>query len=487
MTAGSSKRLPGIQALVSLGLFSLILFVSAGFALAWPEMAPDQFRLAVSLIIPATIAFIAPVFTAMTYKPYDIFHPLNFVGLSIFFGVFGRVLFLMTSQNQVAQDLLEGYPIEAIVPGAVLSAIGSVLICVGYSVTGTLSLRMVMLSRLFKKFSSPRFMIMLPLFFVACLIATALFLQATGFQYSGLASLSTKRRVLINGVESSLGYHRLIAQDLSRVILLVLIAIFLSSKRRSVWLFVGIAAFSTLAIALPFLASSRANVLLTLIAMCVVVNRIRGLSLTNLVASGIVSVVILTGMLALRRENNRGITASDTVFDLGMEPLFGNKNFACVVKLGHVYQSVPGVMAYKYGSSYLTILYSPIPRTVWEDKPSILMGREITEKLYNRGLDLRDKGGGTPPGMLAEAIINFGVIGFPFVVLLFGCLLRVLYNTLDHLAEVSVAGVALYGAVIPGFTLQLMSGEFSTAAIKLGTALILVIAVSLAARVKLLV
>ncbi len=42
----------------------------------------------------------------------------------------------------------------------------------------------------------------------------------------------------------------------------------------------------------------------------------------------------------------------------------------------------------------------------------------ITEKIYNRGLDLEDKGGGTPPGLFSEAIINFGIYGFPFVAFL---------------------------------------------------------------------
>ncbi len=179
--------------------------------------------------------------------------------------------------------------------------------------------------------------------------------------------------MLINEVESSLGYHRLLAQDLSRAVLLILIALWFSRDRRSYTLKAYIVAFGILAIMLPFMASSRANVLLTLISVCVVVNRVRGISAPALLVAFGACVLILTGMLALRRENNRGIAASESITDLGLEPLFGNKNFACVVKLAHVYKSVPSLINYKYGSTYLTILYAPIPRTLWQDKPPILL------------------------------------------------------------------------------------------------------------------
>lgn len=475
-----------LRTVVGIGVFQLTLFVIIGLAFAWAGMRPGDFRLAVLLIVPATVALLVPVYAAMQYRPYDILHPLNFVALSIFFGVFGRSLYLLTSQSEVAKDLLEGYTLAAIVPGAILSAIGAAVLCLGFAAVGERRLRLAWLSEVLRKMDTQRLCLLLPIFFLLSAAATYFFIQATGFDFTGIASLSTKRRVMINGVESSMGYHRLIAQDLSRVMLLILTAWFLRAKDRSLWFPVGLGLFGLLAIALPFLASSRSNVLLTVIAVCVVVSRIRGISLKSLAVCGLVCVVTLTSMLALRRENNQGASASETILNLGMEPFFGNKSFACLVKLGHIYNGVPDLIPYHYGSSYLSVLYAPVPRAIWTNKPPVLLGRMVSEKLYNRGLDLKEKGGGTPPGLFSEAIINFGIVGFPLVVFAFGFLLGLLHNSLARLSDNSIAGAALYAAVVPVFTLQLLGGEFSAAAIKLGTGVVLVVAIALSTRVKLL-
>lgn len=483
----SVSSTPSVRSIVSLSAIAVLIALIGGLMVAAYELDNRSFRVAALLMVPATVAVFAPVLTAMKFRPYDIFHPLNFVALSFFFGVLGRCFFLLTSSSPVAADLLEGYPIDDLIPGSILSAIGSICLCVGYVYAGSLEFPTGWFSSILSRMDVRRLYVLLPVFFVVALVATVLFLQQTGFQYSGLASLSSKRRVLINGVESSLGYHRLFSEDVSRVILLMLTAIMLWPIRRDVFTKLSVFAFAILAVALPFLASSRSAVLITVISICVAINLLRGIRLSTLMATFLACVVVVFGMLALRRENNQGVSATETLMSTGMEPLFGNKNFACVVKLSHIQQSVPELIDYKYGQSYLGILYAPIPRSLWPGKPSIRMGREISEKLYNRGLDLKEKGGGTPPGLLAEAIVNFSVYAFPFVILTIGFLLAMFCNSLRRLAEESPAGVALYAGIVPGFTLELLGGDSVGSLIFAASVTVITLAVCLATRLKLIV
>lgn len=464
-------------------LFTAICVIM-GLVLFGSENNSYQFRLNVILVTCATITLAIPVFTAMFQKPYDIFHPLNFIALSLFFGVFGRILFVLGSTSPVVNDLLDNRPLESIVPGAVLSMFGSMFLCVGFLLPRSTHLKLFTLSNFLEQFNQRRFMIFLPFVFAVAAFGVYTFLKSTGFQFDGLASLSSKRRVVINDVESSLGYVRLLAQDLPRTAFLCVLGIWLTCYRRSPGILVAIAGFSVLAIALPFMASSRGIVVVTLITACVLINRIRGINFAALLTVGFLSIVVLSGMLAMRRVHTRGVEFSEAFSELGFEPLFGNHNFADVVKLAHIYDAVPDLIDYKYGSSFVSIIYAPIPRSIWKDKPAVAMGREISEKIYNRGMKLKDKGGGTPPGLFAESIINFSVWGFPVTVMLAGAMLRVLHNTLDRFAEYSIPGAVLYASVLPPYCLSMMSGDFTRSLTQGLTAVVMVVGLALLSRLK---
>lgn len=467
-----------------MGLFTLVC-VLVGLALWWSQTNDDQFRTGAILVSCATITFLVPVFTAMFQRPYDVFHPLNFIALSLFFGVFGRTLFILCSDSPVVNELLDDRPLESIIPGAVLSLFGTVFFCSGFLLPRSAHLKLYTLSNFLERFSQNRFMIFLPLIFAVSAGGVYMFLQATGFQFDGFTSLSSKRRVVINDVESSLGFVRLFAQDLPRTTFLCLLGVWLTCYRKSPGLIIAIIGFAILAIALPFSASSRGIVVVTLIAACVLVNHMRAIDIKALFAVGLISFLVLSGMLAMRRVHNRGIEFGEALSEMGFEPLFGNHNFADVVKLAHIYEAVPAQINYKYGSSFVSILYAPIPRSIWQNKPPVAMGREISEKIYNRGMKLKDKGGGTPPGLFAESIINFSVWGFPVAVLMAGALLRVIHNTLYRLADLSVPGAVLYASVIPAYCLSMMSGDFTRSLMQGITALVMVVGLTALSRLRL--
>ena len=447
-------------------------------------MTSDEFRVASILMLCASVTLAAPVLTAMMYRPYDVFHPLNFIALSLFLGVFGRTIFLLVSDSPAAQEILEGRALRSIIPGAILSAVGSVLLCAGFSMARETHLKLPGLSRMMGKFDRIGFMELLPFIFLVSVVGMYFFLQATGFSYSSMDTISVKRRVLINDVESSMGYHRLLAQDVPRSILLILVAMWCTGQRKTMLFKLAVIGFGILAIALPFVSSSRSNVVFALVMIFLVINRARGINFATLSFAIGLSLVIIFGMLGLRRVNNRGANLTDAITEMGLEPLFGNHSFADVTKLSHIYDAVPDLIPYKYGNSFLGIFYAPIPRVWWPNKPAIAMGREITEKIYNRGLKLDERGGGTPPGIFAEVLINFSVYGFPIALFVLGAVLRVIYNTLANFADQHVVGLAIYGGAIPTYCLNMMAGDFTRALVQSIAVTAIVLGVCLVSRLR---
>ena len=467
----------------AMALFTAIGVV-AGLVSFSIEMSSDDFRVAAILMLCASVTLAAPVLTAMLYRPYDVFHPLNFIALSLFLGVFGRTIFLLASDSPAAQEILEGRALSSIIPGAILSAVGSVLLCAGFSVARSTHLKLAPLSRFLGTFDRNGLMEMLPFIFLVSVVGMYLFLQATGFSYSGLDTLSVKRKVLINDVESSMGYHRLLAQDVPRSILLLLVAMWCTGQRKTTMFRMAVLVFGFLAIALPFVASSRSNVVFAIVMVVLVINRAREINFASLSIAVALSLVVIFGMLALRRVNNRGANLGEAITEMGFEPLFGNHSFADVTKLSHIYDAVPDLIPYKYGTSFIGILYAPVPRALWPGKPAMSMGREITEKIYNRGLKLDDKGGGTPPGVFAEAVINFSIYGFPVAMFVLGATLRVIYNTLSNFADQHVIGLAIYGGVIPTYCLNMMGGDFTRSLVQGLAVITIMMFVCLLSRVR---
>lgn len=461
----------------------VILLVIAALTFQDGQLPSERVRLSVLLVSCASVTLLAPLMTA-SFQRFDIFHPLHFVALSLFFGVFGRTFYILMSDSGKVAALLESEPIHFLIPGAVLSMVGSVLLSAGYWMAGGLYPKLKLYNALLENLHMKRLLFLAPLIFIGCALANYYFLKTTGFEYEGIDSISSKRRVVINEVESSLGYFRLIAQDVPRVMMFLLAAAVCSLRKPSWTLVLMTGAFGLLAVTLPFLSSSRGNVLLALIGLCVAIHKVRGLKLSTLAIAFSFSLVIIFGMLALRRVHSRNMSVADSISEMGLEPLFGNHSFADIVKLSSVYKGVPELIGYKYGSSFLTILYAPIPRSIWPDKPAVAMGREITEKLYNKGLDLKDKGGGTPPGIFAESIINFSVYGFPFAIFAMGLLLRFLHNILENLQLNSLAGVALYAGIIPSYCLNLLGGDFTRALTQSLSTVLIVSLLAAVTRVK---
>ena len=94
------------------------------------------------------------------------------------------------------------------------------------------------------------------------------------------------------------------------------------------------------------------------------------------------------------------------------------------------------------GSSYLAFFTGFIPRQIWPEKPNVSLGPWVKTSIYG----YTAKKNGYPPGMIAEAYLNFGLLGIIIAMYIFGGFLKIFYLSFQPLLGNSIVATAIYGA-----------------------------------------
>jgi hypothetical protein len=98
----------------------------------------------------------------------------------------------------------------------------------------------------------------------------------------------------------------------------------------------------------------------------------------------------------------------------------------------------------------------PIPRSLWPNKPDVSLGKMVKEQVLGQTTRLT----GRPPSVMAEGYMNFGLIGYLIVSLLFGALTRVVWNTFQPSLMNNKVAAVFYVSLMP-FVYGMMNGNFS--------------------------
>lgn len=94
-------------------------------------------------------------------------------------------------------------------------------------------------------------------------------------------------------------------------------------------------------------------------------------------------------------------------------------------KLGLIYEVAGEDVPFMWGESIIAIVFAPIPRIWWEEKPSVRVGQFVGKEIY-----LRDNLSGVPPTLIGELYLNFWWPGVILGMALLGALSRRLYTRL---------------------------------------------------------
>lgn len=116
-----------------------------------------------------------------------------------------------------------------------------------------------------------------------------------------------------------------------------------------------------------------------------------------------------------------------------------NQNMADLTKTSHVINEVGGELEQKYGKTFLLWFLTPVPRSVWPEKPI------IQEYCLEVGADIYGmRFSGIPPGFVAEMYWNFRLPGVLIGGLLFGYFLRWLSDNFGIGRDTTLAAVLIH-------------------------------------------
>ena len=106
-----------------------------------------------------------------------------------------------------------------------------------------------------------------------------------------------------------------------------------------------------------------------------------------------------------------------------LDPLVANNGGIDTSKTAHIINYVDKHNDFKYGSGYLWIFSSFIPRTIWPNKP-VNIDTEVGNKIYGAS---SYGTGAVPPGLIAESYWNLGYLGILIIPFILGLFTRYLH------------------------------------------------------------
>ena len=392
----------------------------------------------------------------------EIFHPLLFLHLTILFGVTIQSAYLVYFDDGTHRfslgRIVDG---QSLLVGVSAICLGVFFLLLGFSKTGRTSVRS---NKNIRTSVNEKRVIILS--FICLLIGGASLLYYASV-FSVLDNLATqfsvKRRFVSDqtGISSTLTWVRF-GVNFCQLAFFISYATYLRSNSGNKKLLGRIAFIACLAgVVLPFIASSRLGLITFLLGGAMIHHfSTNGWSVKRLQGIGVFVLLTIMVMGGLRYAQTRSITLANYMYDTSItqmvEPIVGSSNFLAIGKTSAVIEGVPTVMDFEYGRTYLLWLIAPIPRSMWEDKPIVRIGAEVGAALF--GTTLR---GGVPPGVIGELFLNFGWLGIPTGMLVFGLFLGLIHTRYGLRAYSDFRARVIYSSVIVFLAFSGPSSDFT--------------------------
>lgn len=170
---------------------------------------------------------------------------------------------------------------------------------------------------------------------------------------------------------------------------------------------------TTVSIQLIYLVLSGGRSMIFLLVISLISIRFKNISLFNYIRIVVVGLtfVIASGYIISERYKAQNAVAQFEVNTHSIiQAAYTGLPFIDHIALSQIYIDRNG---HDYGKTYLSVLTSFIPRSIWPEKP-IQLSRKMRNEFYG------DIDGGIPPGLFGEALISFGYFGMVAIAMLFG-------------------------------------------------------------------
>lgn len=391
----------------------LLLGILAGCLLTFAGAHLGAFMLPVSLAVLMGALMISVVVMRAYRKGFDVFEPINLLAAIQGIAYVARSIYFAAGNY----EWMEGF---TRVDGPYYLSLA-----LAVALAGVLAFYMGYLSPLgvhvgwrlpaFRDhINIRRLKAMALIYLVIGLLAFALLLVQSGGISLQWTDISRKR-----AGESE--YLRTAAYLLSAAALLRLMAFVKGHRTRFLWLSMALASV------VPFVTSSRSNLILWGFAFAVVIHYTRRrFTVRDLLIVLPVFLSIYSVMAGLRLISKRSDIALGDVVGVAatLDKLLGGRDLGDINTLAHIVRVVQQqVVDLQWGQTFIVFLTRPIPRAIWPNKP-VNLGGFVAEVIYHRS------GGGIPPSFMGELFLNFHVPGVILGMLLFGVVCRAAYEYL---------------------------------------------------------
>jgi hypothetical protein len=458
--SGRGKSL-GLTTWMRLAAFASVIVTGVLMSIA---VRSNGEAIVATLAILCSLVALVPL---LVRRPFDLFEPATAIFALVMFCVTAKTWMILAfdqSSDHVQDRLLLGYDPTVLIPGLWAMLIGLIALVIGYMVPWPAPRMATRWLQQSQQWNGPRLQLTCLVLLGVSALSFLLFIRWTGTSLGNPEELSAKRFAEQGSGGSGrlfqLGYYLYrLAAFCKFPFYLALVD--LIARRRS-WVSLHgmiIIVAGIFSIGVPIFINNRAGIALLLLDVLVILYYLRRSAvLPYLTVSFSLGLVLLCGMLMLRKQNN------EFTFVTLLEETLGGRDLMDISKTSHIIQAVPQTIEYQMGETLWGWVAAPVPRSIWPGKPLWAeRGVYLMHKVYGNMVGYS----GIPPGLVAELYWNLGWYGVVFGMLTLGVVLRVGHQTFLPMRHVPVA-VLVYALIVNRFVLFSLGNDLGTGIVKTG-------------------
>jgi hypothetical protein len=410
----------------------------------------------------------APFLVAAREAPGRLVHPMAVFGFTMVLGIAGQTTYI-THDSSLRGSLLSGLSMSILNRALLVVAVGVLVMCVGYLAVGPR--RRTAPGRAFRWAMSRRiddpsvrrvFWICLALLVISGL-AFAVYAPKVGINSLGELLKSQKRFAVVEGKVLVYGYYRSLVGLCGVGFLL---ATYTIVRNRLKWRS-GLGAVAVLSIlgtaGFAIVTSSRTEffdvaAIAIFIALGLRQREPRLAVIIGTVIAALAAVTLLIGLRSVSNGQSESLSHSTRIESI-VENAAGSRDWMDIGPIAVVIDRVPDAYPYQYGKTLASILWAPVPRSVWKGKPAVRIGPATGPPIY--GFLPSERVSGDPPGILGELWINGGLIAVIVGMFVLGIGIRWVERWYEMVDSTAGLSALLFGVGGIAICLQLPISDFT--------------------------